>query len=197
MGKPPLEVLDSDVSDHGIPYASRLRVGEHELGVGDVLAPVDTEDTEGELAIRYFEEILSFHWKGIITRVYDGPMKAEFRPFEMFVNQIGDSLLMARFKGESAFRASEESVRTFKVYRYIHGNGMQQFTLTLDRPILQENYSEVEMGIYNEVSTMVDELYREQEFSSVEEAKRVYDMFVEVGVEEASLPAPSECQTHD
>lgn len=196
MGKPPLEVLDSDVSEHGIPYASQLKVGDHELAVGDVLAPIDTEDSEGGLAIQCFEEILSFHWKGIITRVYDGPVKAEFRPFEMFVDQIGDSLLRGRFKGESSFRVSEESVRSFKVYQYMHSNGTQYFALILDRPILQENYSEVEMGIYNEVGEMVDEMYREQQFFSVEDAERVYEMFVDVGVREELLPDPSECQIY-
>lgn len=193
MGKPSLEVLDPEVADTGIPYTSRLKVGEHELAVGDILAAVDTQDEESGLAVRCFEEILSFHWKGIITRVYDGAVAAEFRPFEMFVEDAGESVLVASRKGQTSFRVSEDVVRTFKVARYVHSGGMQHFTLTLDRPVLQEEYNDVAMGIHNDAGKMVEALYREQVFNSVADAERVYEMFRDdVGVREASLPDPSE-----
>jgi hypothetical protein len=193
MGKPPLEVLDPDVADTGIPYTSRLKVGEHELAVGDILAPVDTQDEESGLAVRCFEEILSFHWKGIITRVYDGAVEAEFRTFETFVDRADESILVGRRKGQTSFRMSEDVVQTLKVARYVHSGGMQHFTLTLDRPVLQEDYSSVAWGIHDDAGEMVDALYRDQEFASVTDAERVYEMFLDVGVQEASLSDPQDC----
>jgi len=185
-----IEITDAppDVSENMYPMAEGLLVNGMRVKKGDLIFLPGDERLEST-----WEVIYGFDWGGLYT---DSPgvfQMPRFQKWSDFVDDVETGDLQTVFLREkTAFYLDDETVQTISHFRHYHDDGVEYILTKQNRHPLETTNKFQSIEVYEDVRELVDDVYTPEEVTTSQEAKAIYNLLIDSGVNEAILAPPGE-----
>lgn len=180
---PDIEVLDDA---DGYAYSSHISINNHEMEVGDLLLIFDSPAEPG---VSYVEQIYGFTWGSVITHQVDGVVPAESHDVEDIAEGLDTGKMAVAYNSQqTSYYVDDDTVRRLTLYHNHYTNGWHPILLDETRNTLSTEFSSQSITFCEEMSEVIDELYRSPP-KTEHEAENLREFLLESGVVESAIPS--------